>query len=217
MNEVKSLQSAELSLEKGLKDLALPVSVATPLLHYLELLQQWNKTYNLTAIDDLQDMVVQHILDSAVVLPYIDGKRLIDVGSGGGLPGLVLALLRPDLSVTLLDAVAKKTRFLNHVKRRLNLVNVSVIHSRVENYVPVEKFDVVISRAFAEINRFLNWTEHLGHGGTRFLAMKGPKEEPLAPSSHFKLKAEHRLNVPQLKAQRRLYEYQLKLDLSNHE
>ncbi len=217
MNEVKSLQSAELSLEKGLKDLSLPMSMTEPLLHYLDLLQQWNKTYNLTAIDDLEDMVVQHILDSAVVLPYIDGKRLIDVGSGGGLPGLVLALLRPELSVTLLDAVAKKTRFLNHVKRRLNLPHVTVIHSRVENYVPVEKFDVVISRAFAEVNRFLNWTEHLGHEDTRFLAMKGPKEEPLAATSHFVLKAKYSLNVPQLKAQRRLYEYQLKPNLNNHE
>ncbi len=210
MNEAKSKETAEQRLNTGLQKLGLDMAKSRPVMDYLQLLRQWNKTYNLTAITDWHDMVVQHALDSAAVVRHVKGKLIIDVGTGGGLPGIILALFKPQSSVTLIDTVAKKTRFLKHVKRQLSLDNIEVIHDRVENFIPDKKFDVVISRAFAEVNRFLSLTASLGDRHSRFMAMKGPKQEPLNDDSDFNQVSELILDVPYLSAQRTLYQYMKK-------
>ncbi|KAA3651851.1 MAG: 16S rRNA (guanine(527)-N(7))-methyltransferase RsmG [Proteobacteria bacterium] len=210
MNEAKSKETAEQLLHSGLQQLDLDVAMCQPIMQFLSLLQHWNKTYNMTTITRWPDMVVQHALDSAAVVPHVQGVNMVDVGTGGGLPGIILALFNPESSVTLIDAVAKKTRFLNHVKRNLALHNVDIVHHRVENFIPDKKFDVVISRAFAEVNRFLTLTQHLGDHHSRFLAMKGPKNEPLAGNSGFNLVSELDIEVPHLTAQRKLYQYMKK-------
>jgi len=125
------------------------------LLDYLALLQKWNKTYNLTAIRDVDEMFIKHILDSLSVAPHIESKRLIDVGTGGGLPGIPLAILFPERQIDLLDSNSKKTRFLVQAKAELGLQNVEVIHHRVEAYHPETLYDGVVSRAFASLDDIL--------------------------------------------------------------
>jgi len=210
MNEAKSQQTAEQKLQSGLQKLGFETSMSEPIMEFLRLLRQWNETYNMTAITEWHDMVVQHALDSAAVVPHVKGLSIIDVGTGGGLPGIILALLKPESNVTLIDAVAKKTRFLRHVKRHLQLDNIEVIHNRVENFIPDKKFDVVISRAFAEVNYYLSLTTELGDQHSRFIAMKGPREEPLADDSAFTRVSALDLEVPFLNAQRKLYQYMKK-------
>lgn len=159
-------------LADGLEQLGLQTATS-PLLHYLILLQKWNKTYNLTAIRDMETMITRHVLDSLAIRPWIQGKRLLDVGTGAGLPGIPLALANPNLEVVLLDSNGKKTRFLQEIKRTLKLENIEVIQSRVENYHPSFDFDTVTSRAFSELAQMLKWTRHLiGRNGI-WLAMKG--------------------------------------------
>lgn len=210
MNEVKSKETAEQMLISGLQQLDLEVAMVAPIMEFLALLRQWNKTYNITAITDWPDMAVHHALDSAAVVPHVKGMHIVDVGTGGGLPGIILALFKPQAEITLIDTVAKKTRFLRQVKRQLQLKNIEVIHNRVENFIPDKKFDVVISRAFAEVNRFLSLTGHLGDRHSRFMAMKGPKKEALAEDSDFNLVSELNIAVPFLDAQRILYQYMKK-------
>lgn len=146
------------------------------LMSYLTLLQKWNKVYNLTAIRDPQEMLVKHLLDSLAVVSHIQGERLIDVGTGGGLPGIPLAICYPDKQIDLLDSNSKKTRFLIQAKAELGLTNSQVIHSRVEEYKPQELYDGVISRAFAAMEDMLYWTHHLIPVGGVWWAMKGQKE-----------------------------------------
>lgn len=210
MNETNSIKLQQNALLPGLQELGVPDSCADAIWRYLLLLEKWNKAYNLTAIRALNDMVVHHALDGLSVHQFIkkSDQSLIDVGTGGGIPGVLLAIVFPELSVTLLDAVGKKTRFLRQVKRELDLDNITVVHDRVENYSPDDFFDVVISRAFSEVNQFLQWTQHLGNDQTRFLAMKGPRDEPLTEGSAFKLIDEDDLYVPYLKEERKLYQYQ---------
>lgn len=143
------------------------------LLAYMALLQKWNKVYNLTAIRDAEEMVRLHLLDSLSVLPYIQGRNLLDVGSGGGLPGIVLAIVKPELQVTTIDTVQKKAIFMRQVKGELALDNLNVVHGRVEDYQPEEKFEMIISRAFSELALFIRLTRHLIAPGGRWLAMKG--------------------------------------------
>lgn len=209
MNETNLVKLQENLLVPGLQKLAVDLSHQTQLMQYLLLLRKWNKTYNLTAIKSLEDMVVHHALDGLSVEKFIGSadRRLIDVGTGGGIPGVLLAIVRPDLEVTLLDAVGKKARFLRQVKRELALDNVAVVNDRVENYSPESFFDVVISRAFSEVNQFLSWTQHLGNENTRFLAMKGPRDEPLQEGLGFELIQGDALEVPFLKETRKLYQY----------
>ncbi|MDP3562110.1 MAG: 16S rRNA (guanine(527)-N(7))-methyltransferase RsmG [Legionellaceae bacterium] len=149
------------------------VAFAEKIEAYLLFLHKWNQAYNLTAVRDVNLMVGRHILDSLVVLPWLHGTRLIDVGSGGGLPGIPLALARPDIQVVLLDSNGKKTRFLREAKRVLNLTNVEVIQSRVEDYNPELAFDTVISRAFSNIPDMLDWTNHLLVQSGVWVVMKG--------------------------------------------
>jgi 16S rRNA (guanine527-N7)-methyltransferase len=145
----------------------------------VRLLAKWNSAYNLTAVRDPLEMVTRHLLDSLVVAPHLYGARVLDVGTGPGLPGIPLAVARPELAFTLLDANAKKTRFVVQAVGELVLKNVEVVQSRVENYRPSRIFDTVVSRAFASIADMLAHARHLCAPGGRFLAMKGayPEEE----------------------------------------
>ncbi|MDQ7016852.1 MAG: 16S rRNA (guanine(527)-N(7))-methyltransferase RsmG [Gammaproteobacteria bacterium] len=171
MSELKTL------LAKGLDELGVSLSEDQQrnLLVYRDLLARWNKTYNLTAIRDPKEQVVLHLLDSLAVSPLIPaGTTLIlDVGSGGGLPGIPLALMHPDIYFTLLDSNGKKSRFLTHLLTQLPLANVSVVHSRVEQFQPGGLFDVVISRAFSSLSLFWELTSPLCKTEGKLLAMKG--------------------------------------------
>lgn len=173
-------------------------------LAYLTLLQKWNKVYNLTAVRDPQEMLVLHLLDSLSVLPYIEAGNLLDVGSGGGLPGLVIAITRPDIQVTTIDTVQKKAIFMRQVKAELGLSNAQVVHGRVEDFMPASPFKQVISRAFSDIALFKQLTAHLMAPHGRWLAMKG-----LVPTEELQLagvqpKEVIRLQVPNLQAERHL-------------
>ena len=168
-------------LAAGVAEMGLDVSpeAQQKLLQYLSLLNKWNKVYNLTAVRDPLEMVTLHLLDSLSVLPYIQTKNLLDVGSGGGLPGIVLAICKPELQVTTIDTVQKKAIFMRQVKGELGLSNLEVVHARVENYQPAEKFEAIISRAFSEIALFVKLTQHLLADNGQWLAMKGvaPQQE----------------------------------------
>lgn len=142
-------------------------------IRYVELLHKWNQAYNLTALKQPEQMLSRHVLDSLSVLPFIEGKRCLDIGTGAGLPGLILALALVETEWTLLDSNQKKIRFLQHVKAELQLDNVEVVHSRVEDFVPKNHFDTVICRAFAPLNRMLKFSQHLITNNNQLLAMKG--------------------------------------------
>jgi len=208
MNEAKLIKLQTNRLIKGMQMLNLESHQAPIIIDYLLLLQKWNHAYNLTAIDDLERMVTHHALDALAVLPHFLGHAIIDVGTGGGVPGFLLAIMFPQKHIVLLDAVGKKARFMRQVKRELKLKNVDVVHSRVENYLPDEKFDVITSRAFSELNQFLLLTEHLGHEGTQFLAMKGPKKESLDSTLAFKQTAVWDISVPFWNVERKLYQFE---------
>lgn len=171
-------QALQTQLEQGLQQLGLNLSeqAVGQLMHYLALLQKWNKVYNLTAIRDPQEMLVKHLLDSLAVVPHITGQRLIDVGTGGGVPGIPLAICYPERQVDLLDSNSKKTRFLIQAKAELKLENSLVLHNRVEEYRPAELYDGVISRAFASMEDMLHWTQHLLADDGFWWAMKAQKD-----------------------------------------
>jgi 16S rRNA (guanine527-N7)-methyltransferase len=162
-------------LATGVVGMGLDVSLETQerLLQYLALLHKWNKVYNLTAVREPMEMVTLHLLDSLSVLPYVKGGRMLDVGSGGGLPGIVLAICLPALQVTTVDTVQKKAIFMRQVKGELGLDNLDVVHARVEKYQPEQAYELVISRAFSEIALFIKLTRHLLTEGGYWLAMKG--------------------------------------------
>lgn len=148
-------------------------------LQYIFLLNKWNQAYNLTAVRTPFAMLSKHILDSLAILPWLKGPYLIDVGSGAGLPGIPLAIAKPDFHFILLDSNGKKTRFLNEVKRQLDLKNLEVVQFRVENYHPHQRFDTVVSRAFSSLEQMIHWTTHLLNKEGVWLAMKGryPEDE----------------------------------------
>ncbi len=195
-------------LETYSNQLGLPDNVAAwnKLVDYLFLLEKWNKVYNLTSIRDKDEMFTKHILDSLAVAPHIDSQRLIDVGTGGGLPGIPMAILYPDRQVDLLDSNSKKTRFLIQAKAELGLQNTQVIHHRVESYHPEPLYDGVVSRAFASLDDMLQWTPHLLKEGGYWWAMKAQKtQEELAHLPDFaKMVEVFDLVVPKLEAERTL-------------
>lgn len=176
------------------------------LLNYLLLLDKWNHAYNLTSVRDIEEMIPVHILDSLSIATYLHGQRVLDVGTGAGLPGIPLAIIFPEREFVLLDSNGKKTRFLTHVVQLLDLKNVTVIQERVENYMVEQCFDSIVSRAFSDINDFLQKCQHLCCEGGQFLAMKGqyPQEELTAITASFQLLAAHVIKVPELNAQRHL-------------
>jgi len=143
------------------------------LLNFIKLIEKWNKAYNLTAIRDREEMARLHILDSLAIVPYIEGQRIIDIGTGAGLPGIPLAICLPEVGFTLLDSNAKKTRFVRQVVLELKLKNVEVLHSRVENYHPEQTYDAVLTRAFARLPDIVKLTAHLLSKEGVLLAMKG--------------------------------------------
>ncbi|MCR4299923.1 MAG: 16S rRNA (guanine(527)-N(7))-methyltransferase RsmG [Gallionella sp.] len=175
MSQVEELQrgSAQLGISLG-------ADAQGRLLDYLALLHKWNKVYNLTAIRDQQQMVSNHLLDSLAVMPYLWAGRWLDVGSGAGLPGLVLAVAQPEWQFALLDSNSKKTGFMQQAIIELRLRNVSVHCARVEEWQPVERFDGIISRAFSELGEFLRSTRHLIAPHGRWAAMKGAQQQELA-------------------------------------
>lgn len=198
-------------LRAGLQALALPAAddLQARLLAYLDLLAKWNNAYNLSAVRDPQQMLHQHLLDCLAVLPPLDRHlrggtaRLLDVGSGAGLPGVVWALMRPDWSICCVDAVAKKTSFVRHAATELSIGNLRAEHARVEQlqWPPV---DVVVSRAFASLAEFTRLTRrHLAPGGC-WLAMKGkvPEDEIAALGADVTVFHVEQLQVPGLEAQR---------------
>jgi 16S rRNA (guanine527-N7)-methyltransferase len=168
------IEQAKLGLSTDLSD-----SVVLKLMCYLVLLQKWNKVHNITAVRNAEDMVTLHLLDSLSVMPHIKAKTLLDVGSGGGLPGIPLAICLPDMEVTVIDSNQKKASFMRQAKVELNIPNLHVVSGRVEQYKPPKKFEIIISRAFSEISLFLKLTEHLLAPNGNWLAMKGvyPEEE----------------------------------------
>ncbi|NOT68396.1 MAG: 16S rRNA (guanine(527)-N(7))-methyltransferase RsmG [Methylophilaceae bacterium] len=188
-------------LESGLN---LPETVRQKLLDYLALLQKWNKVHNLTAVREPEEMVTLHLLDSLSVLPHIHAKRLLDVGSGAGLPGIVLALCLPDLQVTVMDSSHKKASFMRQAKAELGIGNLEVVCGRVEAYQPEQLFDVIISRAFSELTLFINLTKHLRAKEGTWLAMKGVHPYDELAQLGFESVSVEPLKVPGLQAQRHL-------------
>ncbi|HEX7633995.1 MAG TPA: 16S rRNA (guanine(527)-N(7))-methyltransferase RsmG [Noviherbaspirillum sp.] len=196
-------------LAEGAQALQLSLNDAqqTQLLDYLALLSKWNAVYNLTAVRDPVQMVTQHLLDSLAAIPsFANAQHVLDVGAGGGLPGMVLAVARPDMKVSLIDTVHKKTAFLTQAKAELGLYNVTVHTGRVEQLQVPHKFDVITSRAFAELADFVTWSAHLLQQGGHFIAMKGvlPKEEIAHLPSGWKVAKVQPLSVPGLNAERHL-------------
>ena len=206
MNHVTQ-DALESTLKKGINKLGLELNdhQIDQLISYLNLLIKWNKAYNLTAVRDPLEMVNRHLIDSLSIVPYIKGKRIIDVGSGPGLPGIPMAICYPELPVTTLDSNGKKTRFQLQVKTELSLENLTVVNDRVEN-CEFEPFDQVISRAFASIEDMIKWTHQLCNKEGVFLAMKGlyPEDELSALPDGFELKTCHRLQVPETDGERHL-------------
>lgn len=200
-------QRQELSTGAATMGIELTAAQEEQLLGYLALLIKWNKAYNLTAVRNPDEMVSRHLLDSLSIVPYLgSAKRWLDVGSGGGMPGIPLAILFPDRIVTTLDSNGKKTRFQTQVKLELKLANLEVIHSRVEEHRPSEAYDGIVSRAFSSLEDFSTWTRHLGDNNTRWLAMKGlhPADELVALPPDFEIDSAHALAVPGCQGQRHL-------------
>ncbi|MDE9484421.1 16S rRNA (guanine(527)-N(7))-methyltransferase RsmG [Xenorhabdus bovienii] len=177
------------------------------LVAYVDMLNKWNKAYNLTSVRNPEQMLVRHIMDSITVNPYLHGTQFIDVGTGPGLPGIPLAIVRPDSHFTLLDSLGKRVRFLRQVQHELGLTNISPVQSRVEEFIPESPFDGVISRAFASLQDMLLWCGHLPkllEG--RFYALKGviPEDELIKLPAGFILDSVISLQVTELDEQRHL-------------
>jgi len=187
--------------------LALPPEARAKLLDYVQLIAKWNRVHNLTAVREPEQMITLHLLDSLSILPHLDGAAtVLDVGSGAGLPGIPLAIARPDLRVTLLDSSHKKATFLTQAKSELGLSGVEVACERVEQWKPAHPFDAVVSRAFSDLVDFVAQAKHLVAPGGQMLAMKGvhPFDEiAKVPASH-RVERVVELTVPQLDAKRHL-------------
>jgi 16S rRNA (guanine527-N7)-methyltransferase len=197
--------SPEARLLAGLVALRLDPALAAPLLQYLGELVLWNKAYNLTSVREPAEMVTRHLLDSLTLLPHVSG-RIVDIGSGAGLPGIPLALATSALQVTLLDSNGKKTRFLRHVQRALALGNVEIVEARAEAFTPPARFDCIVTRAFGPLREFLETTASLGADRGRWLAMKGKldRKELADVPAGFRVEQEIPLHVPGLDEQRHL-------------
>jgi len=196
-------------LADGIAEMHLDVPAAQQqqLLDYLALMNKWNSVYNLTSLRDPMQMVTHHLLDSLAAVPAFAGaKNVLDVGAGGGLPGVVLAICRPDMKVSMIDTVHKKTAFLKQVKAELELANVTVYTMKVQELGVSDKFDVITSRAFADLSDFLEWSGHLLLDGGKFIALKGtaPAEEQERIPAAWKISGLQPLQVPRLGAERHL-------------
>jgi 16S rRNA (guanine527-N7)-methyltransferase len=207
-----SAEQLERALFSGADQLGVHLSEqqGRQLLAYLQLFAKWNAAYNLSAVRDICEMVSRHLLDSLSIVPHLRengaGRRWLDVGSGGGLPGIPLAILFPDTDLTLLDSNGKKTRFLFQVKTELQLSRVEVVQARIERFQPPHSFDAVFSRAFASLHDFLQGCAHLVSPGGRFYAMKGqyPEDELREVTKPFNVEHCYPLDVPGETAARHL-------------
>lgn len=204
----QKIMSNQQKLQAGLQEMGLDLSLEQQdkLLNYIELLKKWNKTYNLTALRDESLMISHHLLDSLTLLPYVaQAQTMLDVGSGGGQPGIPTAICRPDLHITLLDANTKKTSFLQQAIIELELNNVRVISGRVETLQNYQA-DVITSRAFAELADFIHWTLPLLKEQGHWAAMKGiyPSEEISKLPDNIIVTKVDELHVPQLNAERHM-------------
>jgi 16S rRNA (guanine527-N7)-methyltransferase len=196
-------------LVDGIEEMQLDLSgdKIAKLMDYLALLFKWNAVYNLTSLRDPMQMVTHHLLDSLAAVPaFKDAKNVLDVGAGGGLPGMVLAICRPDMKVAMIDTVHKKTAFLTQVKAELGLANVTVYTKRVEQLEVKQPFDVITSRAFADLLDFVNWSGHLLAEGGQFIALKGvaATDEQQRVPDPWKITELRPLKVPKLEAERHL-------------
>lgn len=201
MTHFDTIQKGALQMDVFLSD-----DTIQTLVNYLAMLEKWNKAYNLTAIRDVEQMITLHLLDSLATLPYIIGENIIDVGTGPGLPGMVLAICYPEKRFTLLDSNGKKTRFLTQVKMELNINNVTVANERVEKHQYQGEYDHVISRAFASLQDMIDWTLPLPKATGNFLAMKGvyPYDEIKALPNEVDVLSVEPLNVPNIQAERHM-------------
>lgn len=212
MNSEQVLTYIKDKLIQGIELIDLPLSQLqqSSLVQYLVLLEKWNKTYNLTAIRDIRQMLVQHVLDSLVVIPHLPlngaDVRFLDVGSGAGLPGVPIAIACPEVRVTMLDSNQKKTAFMQHAIGELRLKNVNVVCARVEDWKSEERFQIITSRAYSELKLFVEQTTHLLKQDGIFAAMKGqfPKEEIEALPASYVVCNVIKLNVPGMNAERHL-------------
>jgi len=207
---VSRIDTAKLNdiLMQGSESLSLTLTEqqAEKLVGYVERIDKWNKAYNLTSVREPEQMMVKHILDSIAVAPFIDGKTIIDVGTGPGLPGIPLSVMLPDSSFTLLDSLGKRVRFMKQCAFELGLNNVTPVHSRVEDHKPDQPYDIVLSRAFASLKDMLHWCEHLVDSSGVFVALKGqfPQSEIDEVSDHFRIESVKALLVPELEGERHL-------------
>ncbi len=197
------MTNEEKLLRDGLTTLKLPTDddKVTKLLAFVVLIEKWNKAYNLTAIRRHDEMVNLHLLDSLAILQHLEGKRMIDVGTGAGLPSIPLSIFCPEIEFHLLDSNAKKTRFVQQAILELKLPNVKVTHSRVEDFEPQQPFDTVLTRAFASLPEIVELTQHLISENGILLCMKGqtPDEELAAVNAQTTLIS---INVPHIEAVR---------------
>lgn len=206
LSSVPTSPSLAQPLARGIDALALAVdaSMQARLLQYLALLEKWNQVYNLTAVRDPAQMVPRHLLDSLAIMPFLRGQRVLDIGTGAGLPGIPLAIARPELHFVLLDSNAKKIRFVTQATHELGLGNVEAVQMAVEKYAPPARFDTLLTRAFAAIPDMLNSSRHLCAAGGAMVAMKGvfPQEELAGVSADFVVREVRALQVPGLDAAR---------------
>ena len=203
------MQVSHRRLRNGIKTLGLKVDQQRErlLLEYLGLMEKWGQTYNLTSIRDLDNMVTLHVLDSLAAAPYIKGPRVLDVGSGAGLPGFPLAIVFPRLTMTLVESRKNKAQFLLYAVSKLELKNIEVVSQRVEQYEPPKKFDTLIARAFAPIAGLVDKAGHLCASDGQILALKGrdPSAEVVAMGQDdFIVAAVHPVKVPGLTARRHI-------------
>ncbi len=193
-------------------DISLTEQQKQQLVGYVEMLVKWNKAYNLTSVREPQQMLIRHIMDSIVVNDHLSGTTFIDVGTGPGLPGVPLAIVRPDAHFVLLDSLGKRIRFLKQVQHELALNNIEPVQSRVEEYQSENGFDGVISRAFASLDDMLNWCHHLPSSNGKFYALKGVirGEEITELPEGFIVESITELKIPELDGQRHLVKLSIK-------
>jgi len=192
----------------GSRQLGIDLSEAqsSALLKFIRLLAKWNRTYNLTAVDDVSQMLSHHLLDSLAIAPYLTASRAIDVGAGAGLPGIPLAIYFPQKEFVLLDKNGKKTRFMRQVQYAIGLTNITVIQQRTELYRPESCFAAVITRALTTLPKMLHMTADLCCNDGQFFALKGryPQAEIAAVPKDYRIEAVHRLQIPFLDGERHL-------------
>jgi 16S rRNA (guanine527-N7)-methyltransferase len=208
MSEVRSILKNTLATGIAAVGLAVDEPTQDRLLEYLLQLHKWNQAFNLSGIKQLDEMLNLHLLDSLVLAPFVDGDRIADVGTGAGLPGFPLALCFPEKQFYLIDSNSKKTRFIFQTAALLEVKNITVIHSRVEDYAMQPQVDIVTSRAFAALTDFVQGCRYLLSGTGKFLAMKGlyPQAEIDALPAGFQVSAVHPVKVPGVTAERHILE-----------